>query len=81
MYVHVVNIFILPFYLCFLCFYIHLHLGHLADAFIQRLTKSTFVEGDSNISLWYPKIRIELFSSIPIYVKNRTIFIIAKLPA
>jgi len=25
----------------------------------KRLTKSTFVEGDSNISLWYIKIRIE----------------------
>jgi len=36
----------------------------LADAFIQRDAISTFVEGDSNISLWYIKIRIEQVSSI-----------------
>jgi len=30
----------------------------------MRLTKSTFVEGDSNISLWYIKIGIEQDSSI-----------------
>jgi len=41
----------------------------------KRLTKSTFVEGIYNISLWYLKIRIELFSSIPIYETNRTSFI------
>jgi len=27
----------------------------------KRLRKSTFVEGDGNISLWYIKIGIELF--------------------
>jgi len=47
----------------------------------KRLTKSTFVEGDSNISLWYIKRRIEQFSSIHSCEANRTSFIIARLPA
>jgi len=41
--------------------------------------KSTFVEGDSNISLWYIKIRLELLLSIHSYEANRTSFIIVKL--
>jgi len=47
----------------------------------KRLTKSTFVEGDSNISLWCIKIRIEQVSSIHSYEVNRTSFIIARLSA
>jgi len=46
----------------------------------KRLTKSTFVEGNSYISLWYIKIGIEMFSSIHIYETNRTSFVITKLP-
>jgi len=42
----------------------------------KRLTKSTFVEGDSNISLWYIKIRTEQFSGILSYEANRTSCII-----
>jgi len=37
----------------------------------KRLTESTFVEGDGNISLWYIKIRIEQVSSIPNCKANR----------
>jgi len=44
----------------------------------KRLTKSTCVEGDSNISLWYIKIRIEQVYSIHSYEVNRTSFIIAR---
>jgi len=47
----------------------------------KRLTKSTFVERDSNISLWYIKIRIEQVSSIHNCKANRMSFIIARLPA
>jgi len=47
----------------------------------KRLAKRTFVEGGSNISLWYITIRIELVSSIHRYKANRTSFIIARLPA
>jgi len=47
----------------------------------KRLTRSTLVEGDSNIWLWYIKIRIELFSRIHSYEASRQSFIIAKLPA
>jgi len=47
----------------------------------NRLTESTFVERDSNISLWYIKIRIEQVSSIHSGEANRTSFIIARLPA
>jgi len=50
----------------------------------KRLTiylKSTFVEGDSNILLWYIKIRIEQVSSIHNCKANGTSFIIARLPA
>jgi len=49
------------------CIRIHLrlHLGHLADTFIQSdLQQSTSGEGDCNIPLWYIKIRIEQVSSI-----------------
>jgi len=54
---------------------LHLHLGHLEDAFIQsdlervHLLKTAI---DSNISLWYIKIGIELFSSIHSYEANFT---------
>jgi len=42
----------------------------------------TFVEGDSDIWLWYINIeRIELFSSVHSYEVNRTSFITAGLPA
>jgi len=58
---------------------LHLHLGHLADAFIQSDLQRVHFEGVA--ALWYLKIRIELLSSIPIYETNRTSFIIAKLPA
>jgi len=37
----------------------------------KRLIKSTFVERDSNISLWYIKIRIEQVSGIHSYEANR----------
>jgi len=37
----------------------------------KELTKSTIVEGDGNISLWYIKIVIEQVSSIHIYETNR----------
>jgi len=47
----------------------------------KRLTKSTFAERDSNISLWYIKIRIEQVSSVHNCKINRTSFIIARLPA
>jgi len=47
----------------------------------KRLTKSTFVEGDSDISLWYIKIRIEQVSSIHSCEANRTSFIIVRLSA
>jgi len=60
-------------YITFRAFGIHFH--------PKRLTKSIFVERESKISLWYIKIGIELFSSIHIYETNRTIFVIAKLPA
>jgi len=61
---------------------LNLHSGHLADAFIQSdLQKSTFVDGDSNISLRYIKIRIEQVSSIHSCKVNSTSFIIARLPA
>jgi len=39
----------------------------------KRLTKSPFVERDSNISLWYIKIRIEQVSSIHNCKVNRTV--------
>jgi len=41
----------------------------------ERLTKSTVVEGDSNILLWYIKIRIEQVSSIHSFEPNKTSFI------
>jgi len=47
----------------------------------KRLTKSTFVEGDCDISLCSIKIRIEQVSSIHNCKINRKSFIIAKLPA
>jgi len=43
--------------------------------------KEYIVEGDSNICLWYIKIRIELFSGIHSYKANRMSFIIAELLA
>jgi len=47
------------------------------------LSKATYKEyicgkRDSNISLWYIKIRIEQVSSIHNYEANRTSFIIAR---
>jgi len=47
----------------------------------KRFTISTFVDGDSNILLWYIKIRIEQVSSIHNCKVNGTRFIIARLPA
>jgi len=46
----------------------------------KRLTKSTFVEGDSEISLRYIKMRIEQVSSIHSYEANRTSGIRAEVP-
>jgi len=47
----------------------------------KQHTKSTFVERESYISLWYIKIRIEQVSSIHNRKVNRMSFIIAMLPA
>jgi len=46
----------------------------------KRLTKSACVEGDSNVSLWYIKIRIELVLSVHSCEANRTSFIIVAFP-
>jgi len=60
---------------------LQLHLLFGRHFYPKRLTESTFVEVDSNISLWYIKIRIEQVSSVHSCKANRTSFIIAWLPA
>jgi len=60
---------------------LHLHLGHLADASIQSDLQRVHLSTDSNISLWYIKIRTEQVSSLRNCKVNRTSFIIARLPA
>jgi len=60
--------------------HLYLLLGHLV-LLSKGLTKSTFVERDGNILLWYINIRIQQVSSIHSSKVNRTSFIIGRLPA
>jgi len=88
-----ISLFLFPLFLFWLCFFSSNIISFLSLTFTftfrafgrcfypKRLTKSTCVEGDSNISLWYINIRREQVSSIHSCKVNRTSFIIARLPA
>jgi len=63
--------------------HLHLHLRHLADAFIQSNLQKVHLlkERQQYITVVPEDKNRAVFSSIPIYETNRTGFIIAKLPA
>jgi len=62
---------------------LHLHLGHLAESFIQSDLEKVHLLKEKAIyciSLWFIKIKIEQISSIHNCEVNKS-FIIARLPA